>query len=370
MAAIEDLLRLLSERGGSDLHVKAGAPPRVRVDGTLYPVSDDPLGAAEIERMAFEIMPRDRAEEFSKTNEADFAHEIGGLGRFRVNAFRQRGSVGMVFRRVQAGIPGLAALGLPPVIERLANEPRGLVLVTGPTGSGKTTTLAAMIDHINSTRPVHIVTIEDPIEVTHNDKQSIVNQREIGIDTDGYHAAMKRVLRQDPDVILIGEMRDPETVWAALAAAETGHLVLATLHTTDATETVNRLIDFFPSHQQKQIRISLAGSLRGIVSQRLVPRADGQGRVPSVEVLVMTGRVFDHIVDDTLTHEIFELIKDGDYYGMQTFDQAMFALYREGVVSLRDAMGGCSNPHDFKIMLQQSGLLEASGPRAEQLAHT
>ncbi len=365
MAVIDDYLRLLTERGGSDLHLKAGVPPRVRVDGNLVVVSEDLLTPAEIERMAFEIMPRGRAGEFSRTNDADFAYSITGLGRFRVNAFRQRGSVGLVFRRVQSGIPSFEALGLPPLTERLANEVRGMILVTGPTGSGKTTTLAAMIDHINATRPVHIVTIEDPIEILHTDKMGIVNQREIGIDTDDFHSAMKRVPRQDPDVILVGEMRDPETVWAALAAAETGHLVLSTLHTTDATETVNRLIDFFPAHQQKQIRLSIGGSLRGILSQRLVPKIDGSGRLPIIEALVMTGRVFDHIVDPTLTHEIYELIKDGSFYGMQTFDQAVFELYRAGQVSLRDAMAGASNPHDFKIMLQQSGLIDPTANISE-----
>jgi len=370
MASVDDLLRTLVEQGGSDLHLKAGTPPHIRVDGALRPVAEVQLSPAELERMAYEIMPRDRADEFSRTNEADFAHAVSGLGRFRVNAFRQRSSVSMVFRRVQSGIPGFESLGLPPVIRTLSDEPRGLVLVTGPTGSGKTTTLAAMIDHINETKSVHVVTIEDPIEVLHTDKRSLVNQREVGMDTADFASAMKRVLRQDPDVILVGEMRDPETVWAALAAAETGHFVLSTLHTTDATETINRLIDFFPAQQQKQIRLSIAGSLRGVVSQRLVPTADGKGRMPVIEVLVMTGRVFDHIVDPEKTHDIHQLIKEGEYYGMQTFDQAVFKLYAEGKVTLKDAVECATNPQDFKIMLEQAGLLPTSRRAAVEAAAT
>ncbi|MCC7078234.1 MAG: PilT/PilU family type 4a pilus ATPase [Acidimicrobiia bacterium] len=365
MPAIDEYLRVVVEQQASDLHLKAGSPPHIRIDGELGPLSDEMVAPADLERMVFEIMPRDRAEEFSKTSEADFAYSLPGLGRFRVNAFRQRGSVGLVARRVQSGIPSFEQLGLPPVVEQLANEPRGLILVTGPTGSGKTTSLAAMIDHINGTRRCHVVTIEDPIEVLHTDKLSIVNQREVGVDTADFHQAMKRVLRQDPDVILVGEMRDPETVWAAMAAAETGHLVLATLHTTDATETVNRVIDFFPPHQQKQIRLSLAGSLRGIISQRLIPKADGTGRVPAVEVLVMTGRIFDCIADPEKTHEIAEMIKEGSYYGMQTFDDAMFHLYSTGQVTIRDALAGSSNPHDLKVKLQQAGILPTSGLQTE-----
>jgi twitching motility protein PilT len=242
------------------------------------------------------------------------------------------------------------------VVRRLAEENRGMVLVTGPTGSGKTTTVAAMMDHINETKAVNIVTIEDPIEVLHPDKKSIVNQREIGSDTDNYATAMRRVLRQDPDVIFIGEMRDPETVWAALAAAETGHLVISTLHTTNATETVNRIVDFFPPFQHKQIRLTLAASLRGVVSQRLLERADGAGRIPAVEVLVMTGRVFDRIVDPETSQSIEEVIAEGEYYGMQTFDQSLFGLYKNGLVALRDALAVASHPHDFRLLLQQEGL--------------
>ncbi|MGI8792577.1 MAG: type IV pilus twitching motility protein PilT [Acidimicrobiales bacterium] len=356
MLDLHELLRYTVEQRGSDLHVKVGSVPHVRVDGHLAPAPFDYVTPEDSERMAFQVLPPARADEFVAENEADFAHSVPGLGRFRANVFRQRGSIGLVFRRVLPGTPSFESLGLPPVIRRLADEPRGMLLVTGPTGSGKTTTVAAMIDHINETKAVNIVTVEDPIEVLHPDKKSIVNQREIGTDTKDYAQAMKRVLRQDPDVIFIGEMRDPETVWAALAAAETGHLVISTLHTTNATETVNRIVDFFPPFQQKQIRMTLAASLRGVISQRLLERADGNGRIPSTEVMVMTGRVFDRIIDPESQHTIEEVTAEGEYYCMQTFDQSLFNLYKNGLVGLRDALAVASHPHDFRLMLQQEGL--------------
>jgi twitching motility protein PilT len=272
---------------------------------------------------------------------------------------RQRGSVGLVLRRVLPGIPSMEDLGLPPVIRRLSEERRGLVLVTGPTGSGKTTTLAAMIDHINDTEARHIVTIEDPIEVLHPDKKSIVNQREIGTDTDDFGNALKRVLRQDPDVILIGEMRDPETVWAALSAAETGHLVFSTLHTMGAVETITRIIDFFPPFQQQQVRMSVATSLKGVISQRLLERADHDGRVPAMEVMVSTGRVFDKIADASQTHELDEIIADGEFYGMQTFDQSLLHLYEQGVVNRRDALATATNTHDLRLKMDHLDLSRA-----------
>src|SRR5947209_5034880 len=357
---LNELLRYVVEQGGSDLHLKVNSPPRVRIDGRLQQAPFDVLTSSDTERVAYAILPKDRADEFETTAEADFAHSVAGVGRFRVNVFRQRGSVGLVLRRVLPGTPSFESLGLPSVVRRLAEEPRGMVLVTGPTGSGKTTTIASMIDHINETKAVNIVTVEDPIEVLHTDKKAIVNQREIGTDTLDYSAAMKRVLRQDPDVIFIGEMRDPETVWAALSAAETGHMVLSTLHTTNATETVNRIVDFFPPFQQKQVRLTLASSLRGVISQRLLERADGRGRVPAVEVMVMTGRVFDRIVDPDSNESIEDVIADGEYYGMQTFDQSLFGLFKNGMVSLRDAMASASHPHDFRILLQQEGLMATS----------
>jgi twitching motility protein PilT len=329
----------------------------VRIDGHLERSDFELATPAETERVAFAIMPKNRAEEFIETGEADFAHSVAGLGRFRVNVHRQRGCVGLILRRVQGSIPSFDSLGLPPSVRRLAENARGLVLVTGPTGSGKTTTLAAMVDHINSTMSRHIVTVEDPIEVLHADKQSIVNQREVGTDTADFGSALRRVLRQDPDVILIGEMRDAETVATALSAAETGHLVFSTLHTINAT--INRIIDFFPPHQQRQIRMAVAGSLRGIVSQRLVEMRNGVGRVPAVEVLVSTGRVFDKIVNPEETHEIEGIISDGEYYGMQTFDQSLLSLYQRGMIDLREALAASTRPHDLRLLIEQHTLSEA-----------
>jgi twitching motility protein PilT len=355
---LDELLRYAVARAASDVHIKVGSSPVLRIDGHLEPTGLPTVSPGETERIAFAIMPKPRAEEFLATNEADFAHSVAGLGRFRVNVHRQRGSVGLVLRRVQGTIPSVEQLGLPQVVRRIAENPRGLVLVTGPTGSGKTTTLASMIDHINETSSRHIVTIEDPIEVLHADKRSIVNQREVGTDTSDFQSALRRVLRQDPDVILIGEMRDMETVRTALAAAETGHLVFSTLHTISATETITRIVEFFPPHQHRQIRQALAGSLRGIVSQRLVERRDG-GRIAAVEVLVATGRVFDKIINADETHEIEQIIADGEYYGMQTFDQSLFQLYEQGVVELREALGASTRPHDLRLVIEQHMLSQA-----------
>jgi twitching motility protein PilT len=349
---LDQVLREAVERGASDVHVKVGSPAHMRLDGELVPYGTEAIQPADTERVAFAVMPKVRAEEFISTNEADFAYALSGVGRFRVNVFRQRGSVAMVMRHILPGIPPMEELGLPVVVRRLAEEKRGLVLVTGPTGSGKTTTLAAMIDHINENEARHIVTIEDPIEVLHADKKSLINQREVGSDTNDFLSALKRALRQDPDVILIGEMRDPETVWAALSAAETGHLVFSTLHTMGAGETINRIIDFFPPYQQQQVRMSIAGALKGIVSQRLVQRCDKEGRVPAMEVLVATGRVFDKIADSTQTHELEEIIADGEYYGMQTFDQSLLSLYANKIVSRRDALSTASNPHDLRLKME------------------
>jgi len=290
-------LKALSDLYGSDLHCKVGSPPRVRIDGKLRRLQVPALTAVDTEAMVSEVLRDDLREEFARTNEADFAYSVPGVGRFRVNAFRARGAAGLVFRRVAVGAIPLGELGLPPAVSTLALEPRGLVLVTGPTGSGKSTTLAGMVDLVNSQREVNIVTIEDPIEILHEDKLSMVNQREVRVDTEDFHAALRSAMRQDPDVILVGEMRDHQTVTAALAAAQTGHLVLSTLHTTDAQETVSRIIDFFPPYEQKQIRLSLAGALRGIVCQRLVPRADGTGRCVAIEICVNTGRIADAIIE-------------------------------------------------------------------------
>jgi twitching motility protein PilT len=361
-----DLIKLLHyviDEDASDLHLKADCRPRVRVDGQLIEAPFDAVTGEELEALIGQFLPANRFREFEETNDADFATSAGGLGRFRGNAFRQRGEVGIVLRRVLPNVASIEDLGLPKVVRTLASEPRGLVLVTGPTGSGKTTTLASMIEHINETRACNIVAIEDPIEVVHTDKKAIINQREIGTDTADYIGAMRRVLRQDPDVILIGEMRDPETVWAALSAAETGHLVLSTLHTSNATETINRIVDFFPPFQQHQIRLTIASCLKGVICQRLLERADEIGRVPAVEVMVMTGRIADRIVEPAAGkgETIEEMIASGEWYGMQTFDQSLFHLYENGRVTLRQAMAAASRPHDFRLALEHAGLVAVSG---------
>ena len=356
MAEIDGLLKLMSDRGASDLHVKVGSPPALRLHSRLVLLTEIPKLTAEQTRiLAYGIMSEHQRERLESGSEVDFAYQLESVGRFRVNVFKQRGTVGMAMRRVVTKLASIEALGLPPVIRRLADEPRGLVLVTGTAGSGKTTTLASMIDHINNTRDGHIVTVEDPIEVMHEDKRCIVNQREIGIDTESYSEALRHVVRQDPDVIFIGEMRDYDTVSAALTAAEIGNLVFSTLHTLDATETINRVIDFFPPHQQQQIRLMLGATLKGIVSLRLIPSIQG-GLVPAVEVLVMTGTVRECIVDPDKTHMIRDAMEEGMYYGMQTFDQSLLRLYQDGKITLDDAVAMAHNAHDFKIKVRQLGL--------------
>jgi twitching motility protein PilT len=355
--SVNDYLQHLVEAGGSDLHLKAGGPAYVRVDGDLKPISSlPPVSPTDTESMADEMMDDRLRAVFEEHNEADFAYSIHGVGRFRLNVFRQRGSVGAVARRVLPGSQSFAALNMPAAVRKLAEEHRGLVLVTGPTGSGKTTTTAAMISHINASRRCHIVTLEDPIEVMHRDDNAIIDQREIGVDTTDFVTGMKAVSRQDPDVIFVGEMRDIETVTAALQAAETGHLVISTLHTTDARETINRIVDMYPKEQQNQARLSLANSLKGIVCQRLVPRATGQGRIAVVEVMVMTTRIYEFVMDPAQLPMIEEAIAEGSYYGMQTFDQHLLHLYGEGEITLRDALSAATNPHDFRVSLRGAGL--------------
>jgi twitching motility protein PilT len=305
--------------------------------------------------MAASIMNPSQKARFNEKNELDMAYAVPGLGRFRVNVFKQRGSISMVLRKLRFGGPPFEEIGLPDAVRAISDEQRGLILVTGPTGSGKTTTLAAMIDYINKTKPVHIVTIEDPIEVLHKDEIASINQREVGNDTQDFLVALRAAMRQDPDVILIGEMRDTETVRAAIAAAETGHLVLSTLHTVDATETVNRVIDFFPPHQQKQVRLALAGTLRGIICQRLVPTTDG-GRTPGLEILINNGRVAERIADPDKTSELKEVIADGGYYGMITFDQSVLKLLQDGKITVDSAFKAVSNRHDFELAMQQAGM--------------
>jgi twitching motility protein PilT len=366
MFEIDSALRTLVERGGSDLHVKVGVPPTIRLHGELMPLDGyEPLSGDDTEKAFHDIAEVRSVTEFEADGEADFSYAIPGLSRFRVNTFKQRGSVSIVCRAIPFDIRSVEELGLPPVVTKLAEEQRGIVLVTGTTGSGKSTTLAAMIDHINRTRTHHIVTLEDPIEYLHEDKGSIVNQREVGSDTESFARAMRRVLRQDPDVILIGEMRDEETVRTALSAAETGHLVLSTVHTLDATETVNRIIDFFPPHLQHQARVMLSSTLRGAIAQRLVPDITGEGRVPASEILVVTGRVQDLIMNPEETGKITEVIGEGEYYGMRTFDQSLLGYVMEGKVAEEVALNYASSPHDFKLMLAAGGQ-RASG--IEQLA--
>jgi twitching motility protein PilT len=354
---LTSLLHTLAENEGSDLHLKVGAPPIMRIDGELRRTDQPRLRPEDTEKLAESIMPPERREQLMTLKEADFALTVPGVGRFRVNVFRQRGATSIVLRRVRIGSPSFEELGLPPVTRTLSDAARGLILVCGPTGAGKTTTLAAMIEHVNEVRACHIVTLEDPIEVVHLDKLATVNQREIGVDTDNFVIAMRAVVRQDPDVILVGEMRDQETVMAALAAAETGHLVLSTLHTLDSVETVNRIVDFFPPWQHHQVRITLASVLVGVLCQRLVPCIDG-GRRPAVEIMVNTGRVSDRIVDADKTSEIHSIIEEGKFYGMQTFDQALLTLVQDGHVSIEEARLHASNPHDFGLMLEQAGLVK------------
>lgn len=355
MKNISELLQKMAEKDASDLHLKTGSPPVIRINGELHLLDEPAVTPEQMKDHAASMMNDKQIGIFSEQNEIDFAYSVKNVGRFRVNVFRQRGSISIAMRRVVGKIPGFEELHLPEILEKLSLEPRGMILVTGTTGSGKTTTLAAMIDYINQNVRRHIMTIEDPIEIIHKDNKAMINQREVGIDTRSYSTALRYVLRQDPDVIFIGEMRDLETVRTAITAAQTGHLVLSTLHTIDVSETINRIIDFFPLYQQKQVRIMLAGCLRGIVSQRLMQRSDGKGRVPAVELMVMTKRIRDMILEPEQTHNIQEALREGDYYGMQTFDQSLLKLYKKNLVTLRDAALIASNPHDFKLMAQQEG---------------
>ena len=355
--SIRPLLKVTAELGASDLHLKAGSPPKVRIDGRLRTLDAAALEPFETRAMCDEVMRADLVDSFNRKHEADFAFADPEIGRFRVNAFVQRGNVGLVLRRVSVGAIPLSDLSVPDVVGQLALEPRGLVLVTGPTGSGKTTTLAGMIDHINRNREVHVVTLEDPIEVVHIDDRAMINQREVLVDTDDFVVGMRAAMRQDPDVILIGEMRDTETVRAAISAAETGHAVFSTLHTVDAQETVARIIDFFPPHEQHQVRAALAGALRGVVCQRLVQRADGQGRCVAMEVAINTGRIAEAVLDPMKTGTIRSIISEGGFYGMQTFDQHLIALYRDSVITLDAALEASTSPHDLTVELRRLGLV-------------
>jgi twitching motility protein PilT len=365
---IDDLLRIAVGSGASDLHLKVGSYPMMRVNGTLAVVTEEKrLDRADTEAMAAALFSPEHLEKFRRAQEVDLAYSVAGLGRFRCNVFQQRGTVGLVLRVIPTRIKTIDELGLPPVLKKIAQEERGLVLVTGTTGSGKSTTLAAMIDYINSTRAAHIMTVEDPIEYLHRDHHSIVNQREVAVDTKSFSFALRSALRQDPDVILVGEMRDFETVETALLAAETGHLVFSTLHTLDATETINRIIAVFPPHQQRQVRIQLAAVLKAAISQRLMPRADGLGRVPAVEVMISTAFIRDCVVDKERTAQIHGAIASGtSQYGMQTFDQSIFSLYSQGFVTLDEALRWASNVDEFKLKVQ--GIATTSEMARDEMA--
>jgi twitching motility protein PilT len=351
---VNDLLKIAVEHTASDLHLKVGSYPMMRVRGTLVPATEERrLDHEDVVAMSAAVMSTSQRQKFKDAQEVDLAYSVPGLGRFRCNVFQQRGTVGLVLRVIPMSIRSIEDLGLPPVLHKIGDEERGLVLVTGTTGSGKSTTLAAMIDHINRSRCSHVMTVEDPIEFLHRDYRSIINQREVSVDTRSFAQALRSALRQDPDVILVGEMRDFETIETGLLAAETGHLVLSTLHTLDATETINRIIAVFPPHQQKQVRLQLASVLKAVISQRLLPNVDGLSRAAAVEVMISTPFIRDCIVDKERTHLIPGAIAAGtSQYGMQSFDQSIFGLYRSGRVSYEEALRWASNVDEFKLKVQ------------------
>jgi len=351
---LNEMLVQVAERGGSDLHLTVGRPPTTRINGKLYPLDAPMLLPKDTKELLYSIMTQEQRDLLERNWEYDFAHSIMGKARFRVNAYFQRGSIGAAFRLIPTEIKTFEQLGLPAAVQTLANKPRGFVLVTGPTGSGKTTTLASIIDHINETRAVHIITIEDPIEYLHAHKLAMVNQREVGSDTKTFGHALKYILRQDPDVILIGEMRDLETVQAALTAAETGHLVFATLHTQDAAQTIDRVIDVFPPYQQQQVRIQLAGTLQGILSQQLLPTIDGRARVLACEVLLMTPAI-RNLIREAKTHQLQTAMQTGHQYGMVTMDESLADKYRRGLISYDMALTQAVDSAVLKQLLGKAG---------------
>jgi twitching motility protein PilT len=350
---LKQMLAEVLAKKASDLHLRVGVKPTIRVDGALLSLETEILTQPDMDEIMNQILTEEQKERFFKRNELDLALSISKMGRFRINFYRQRGTVGIALRTVQTLVPTFEELNLPNVCKGLANNRRGMIILTGTTGSGKSTTLASMIEHINTNRSDNILTIEDPMEYIHKDRKSIICQREVGGDTESFVTALRHALRQDPDVILVGEIRDFETMSIALTAADTGHLVLTTLHTLNAIETINRIISFFPPHQHQQIRLLLAATLKAIVCQRLLPRSDGPGRVPAVEVLVSTALVREYIIDPMKTPLIIELIESGNIqYGMQSFDQSIMHLYKDGFISYEEAMQQCSNPDDFELRVK------------------
>ncbi len=350
MAKIDELLRTLVSQEGSDLHIKSDEPPVYRIHGQLVRSGMPVLAAADTKALLYEVLNEERRARFERTHQLDMSYSIPGVSRFRVNVFRQKNSVGAVLRVIPLTIKTIDELGLPPVMKKTCLLPRGLILVTGPTGSGKSTSLAAMIDLINDNKSCHIITIEDPIEFLHRDKRACVNQREVGIDTHSFANSLKHVMRQNPDIIMVGEMRDLETIQLAITAAETGHLVLATLHTADAAQTVDRIIDVFPPGQQQQVRLQLSTTLQAVFSQALLPRADGKGRVVAYEVLTCTPAIRS-IIREGKTHQIYSNIQSGAKFGMVTLDACLKDLYLKGVINMDDAIAKSSNPHEFERML-------------------
>jgi len=349
--SMEDLLRITVERGASDLHLTVGLPPMLRISGRLMPTEFKRLVPDDTKRLIYSILNDKQKEAFEKNWELDCSHGVRGFGRFRINVYRQRGVVGAALRAIASNIPTREELNLPKVLEDIVMKPHGLILVTGATGMGKSTTLACMLDVINSTRANHVITIEDPIEYIHPHKKSMFNQRELGHDTQNWHNALRAVLREDPDVILVGEMRDLETISGTLTAAETGHLVFSTLHTSDASQTIDRIIDVFPPHQQQQIRIQLASTLEAVISQRLIPHASGMGRVPSVELMLGTAAM-KHLIRDGKTHQLYNMLQTGSKYGMQTMEQALFQLYLDKQITLEEAMNNTIHPEELRRMVE------------------
>lgn len=367
---LNEILGIALRGGASDIHLKSGLPPMFRINGQLVPLKDGArISPEETSRMAVTMMNAYQRERFKQLNELDLAYGVPGLGRFRVNVFQQRGTVGIVLRVIPFKVKSLDELGLPPILKTIAMEERGLILVTGTTGSGKSTTLAAMIDHINTHKTCHVMTVEDPIEFLIRDKRSVINQREVGVDTLSFSQALKSALRQDPDVILVGEMRDLETIETALLASETGHLVLSTLHTLDTTETVSRIVSVFPPHQQRQVRLQLGAVLKAVICQRLVPTMDGKARAPALEIMRNTPRIREMVEDKDRTREIEGAIAEGHVaYGMQTFDQALMMLYTAGVISYEEAMRQATNPSNFALRVQ--GIASASDSKWDNFETT